>query len=84
MDCKECVWPLISKYIDDELMPHLRRQVDDHLSDCGTCRDFLEILTRNEHLVSNALSGSRHEVKHRIPPIYSVALTSARSMIESS
>lgn len=59
MNCKKRVWPLISRYMDDELSPVDRRQVDEHLSGCGPCRDFLEILRRNEDLIAHVLGDGR-------------------------
>lgn len=56
MGCEKDLRLLISKYLDGEVTPDERGQVDDHLCTCVPCRDFLSILRRNETLVAEALS----------------------------
>ena len=43
MNC-ERVMGLLEQYMDDELLPELRAEVDDELASCGRCREELEAL----------------------------------------
>lgn len=64
MSCTIDIRFLISKSIDGEVTADERTQVDDHLSECAGCRDFRNVLLRNEALLAGALKSSRQE--HRL------------------
>lgn len=59
MNCKQRLWPEISRHIDGELTLRDRRRVSGHLRECERCRGFSEVLRRNERLVADALIGAQ-------------------------
>lgn len=46
MKCKKIQDLLVSDYFDGRCSPPVRKSVDEHLSRCNTCRDFLSVLER--------------------------------------
>lgn len=48
---------LLSKLVDGEVTPSERARVEEHLAGCAACRAELELLHKNERLVSDALAG---------------------------
>jgi anti-sigma factor RsiW len=40
----------LSEYLDDELTPELRREVEAHVRDCATCEEFVASLARTRDL----------------------------------
>lgn len=49
---------LISRYLDDEVSPEERDQIDSHIRECELCDDFWQVLQRNERLIQDALRES--------------------------
>lgn len=45
----------ISKYLDDELSPAEREVLEKHLTECGSCREVVQVFRRNEELLKSAL-----------------------------
>ena len=48
-DCKE-LFAQLSEYLDEELTPEARREMEDHLCGCPPCVDFLGSLRRTIEL----------------------------------
>lgn len=79
MACGDDLKTQLSRYVDGELSPEERATVDEHVSTCAPCRELLQIFTKNESLLSNALSTESFgntviesvlsEIKKDVPPI---------------
>ncbi|UCE97421.1 MAG: PD40 domain-containing protein [Dehalococcoidia bacterium] len=54
MDCKE-ITELLSSYIDEEVSPVEKRQIEKHLADCPLCREELEELSIAENKLRKTL-----------------------------
>jgi hypothetical protein len=54
MKC-ENIGLLLSKYVDQELTPQERKEIEEHLSACLECREVLSIFLKNDRLISSAL-----------------------------
>ena len=48
-DCKE-IFARLSEYLDGELTPAARQELETHLCGCGPCIDFVESLKRTVEL----------------------------------
>jgi anti-sigma factor RsiW len=44
-DCRE-LFARLSEYLDEELTPEARREMEQHLCDCAPCVEFLDSLRR--------------------------------------
>lgn len=79
MACGDDLKTQLSRYVDGELSPEERAAVDEHVASCAPCRELLQIFTKNESLLSNALSTESFgntviesvlsELKKDVPPI---------------
>src|SRR6185503_4642177 len=56
MPCGDDLKTQLSRYVDAELSPEERAGVDEHVAGCTPCRELLQIFSKNESLLSNALS----------------------------
>lgn len=50
----------LSKYVDNELAPEERRNVEEHLKSCSGCRELLSIFLRNESMLSKSLATEQY------------------------
>jgi hypothetical protein len=79
MACGDDLKTQLSRYVDGELSPEERAAVDEHVASCAPCRELLQIFTKNESLLSNALSTESFgntviesvisQIKQEAPPI---------------
>ena len=49
----EDVRAALSNYMDDEVSPDLRRELEHHLSECRTCRVLYDTTRKTLHIVTN-------------------------------
>src|SRR5258706_4653517 len=56
MGCGDDMKTLLSRHVDGEVSPEERARVEEHVAACAPCRELLQIFTKNESLLSNALS----------------------------
>jgi hypothetical protein len=56
MACGDDMKTLLSRHVDGELAPEERTRVEEHVANCGPCRELLQIFQKNESILSNALS----------------------------
>jgi len=59
MDCKMVSKNLV-RYLDEDLPPHLQRQISDHLDHCYLCLEELNELLRISELARSSLSCPQH------------------------
>jgi len=50
----EDVRSALSNYIDDDVPPDLRRELERHLAECRTCQVLYDTTRRTLHIVTNA------------------------------
>ena len=59
MNCGEEMNVRLSRYVDGELSPEDRAEVDAHVEGCAPCQEALALFQKNENLLTGALSSDR-------------------------